>query len=93
MTYPLELFRRDVIKIPSRQLVNLIDGIYQLKWDMTPLKLKGLSDEAINDLERKETIIEAELMRRNFLNKTNYQDFQNWKKKMNFKRRAYFYNK
>jgi hypothetical protein len=55
----IESFRLQVYKIPSKNLVKLIEQIYEIKRSTNGYLYA-------NDLERKETIIEGELMRRKY---------------------------
>jgi hypothetical protein len=56
----IESFRLQVYKITSKNLVKLIEQIYEIKRSSNGYLFA-------NDLERKESIIEGELMRRKYL--------------------------
>ncbi len=84
LTIPLETFRARVYMVQSSQLVDLIKGIYDLKWTIRD----KISDESIHDLERKETICQTELQRRGYLTKQNHNDFRKMKQGQ-FKRRSF----
>lgn len=72
---PVASLRRQVLSIASRNLVQLIDGIYELKYTLRD----RIPDESICDLERKETIIQGELVRRGYLGKKDGQDYLKWR--------------
>lgn len=80
-----EAFQIQLYKIPSKQLVELIHKIYEFKWE----KGKYFDDETIMDIERKETKINAELMRRGYLKAKHYDDYFAWLKKINKKKRVW----
>lgn len=67
----VEAFEVQLFKIPSDQLVGLLKNIYELKWE----KGKNWPDDIIADIERKETKINRELMRRKHLTKKEYADY------------------
>lgn len=75
LTVPIESFRAQAPRIPSPQLLSLIRGIYEIKWNVRA----KLSDDAVGDLERKETICQYELQRRGYLTKKDYADFMKWR--------------
>ncbi len=78
-------FELQLHKIPTKQLVKLLEGIYNYKWDSG----KNWDLETVKNLERKETKINAELMRRGYLNKKEYKDYFAWLKKINYKKRTW----
>jgi hypothetical protein len=63
----------------------LLRGIYEFKWEFG----KNFSDDQIMDLERKETRINKELKRRNYLGKYNRGEFNDYMKKINYKKRVF----
>ena len=73
---PIDSFRRQVRQISGPNLKGLIRGIYDLKYTVRD----GILDSQILDLERKETIIQAEMMRRGYLTKKEAQEYQIWRK-------------
>jgi len=81
----IEMFRLQLYKIGSRTLVSLIKQIYELKWSQG----QKWSQEKINDIERKETIIMAELNRRKELNKNNMHEYQEMINKINKMKRIF----
>lgn len=66
-------------------LKGLLRGIYELKWSSG----KDWPDDIIMDIERKETKINREMMRRGFLNKKDYEDYFSWLKKINTGKRQF----
>jgi len=59
--------------------------IYDFKWS----KGKYFSDEQIIELERKESKIVKELMRRKYLTKSDSGDFQKHLNSMNFRKKTF----
>ena len=85
MSISQEAFKLQLYKISSEELVNLIEQIYQFKWEYG----KHFSDDKIMDIERKETKINAELMRRGYLKSKDYDDYLAWLRKINHKKRVF----
>lgn len=80
-----EAFRLQLYRIPSKNLVKLLEEIYKFKWENG----KDFNDETIMDIERKETKINAELMRRGYLKSKDYHDYFAWLAKINKKKRVF----
>lgn len=80
-----EAFQLQLYKISSGQLIDLIRQIYEFKWENG----KDFPEPVIMDLERKETKINAELMRRNVLTGRDYDDYFTWIRKINKKKRVW----
>ena len=72
-------FERIAHKVSTSQLKQLITTLYALKWDVG----SKWPDAQIADVERKETKIMGILMQRGFLTKKDYNDFYDWRNKMN----------
>jgi len=85
LTISLEEFTREIGKISSDTLVSLIRGLYDFKWESG----KRFSNEQIMDIERKETRILTELKRRNYLNKSNQGEYNDFFNRVNFKKRLF----
>jgi hypothetical protein len=67
------------------QLKKTYEQIYDAKWGT---QAKYFTDEQIMDLERKETAILRELQTRKYLDDQSKQDYLDWWKKMNYKKRS-----
>jgi len=76
LEYPVEDLRRSAHKISISQIKSLYRGIYTFKWEHAG----KLGAEQIADIERKETILFAEMQRRRYMNKKETVDFYNWLK-------------
>ncbi len=87
ITTNLEDFEKKLLSIQIPNLLRLIEGIAKLV--RTASLDKSLPDECILDLLRKETKITAELMRRGYLKKEEYQQFEAWRKGLGYKKRFY----
>lgn len=72
---PIDSLRRQVASISGPNLRNLIRGIYELKYTIRD----GFSDTQVLDLERKESIIQAEMQRRGYLGKKDAADYMTWR--------------
>jgi hypothetical protein len=82
----IEAFRMQVPFVSFGNLKKLLEDIYEIKRSSNGYLY-------VNDLERKETIIEAELMRRGKLqhksNPEDFKDYTNMKFKTFFKKRFF----
>ena len=83
----IDQFRLEIFKLTVSQLKQLIEGVYEFKRTINnPINADVL------DLERKESIIESELMRRGYFkpkaNPNEVIDYNQWKRKM-FKRKLF----
>jgi hypothetical protein len=80
--------RLQIYALSVSQIKQLIGGIYEYK-----RSIKDPTDEIVMDLERKETILEAELIRRGYFlpkkNQGELQDYNTWKLKMASKKRLF----
>ncbi len=76
LTISQENFAREIHKLSFQTLKQLITGIYDVKKTL----LYKHDGQIVNDIERKETKIWAELQRRGIDIKGN--DFQLWMKKL-----------
>lgn len=85
MKMSVEYFRLVSYKISTSQLKSLIKQIYDLKWS----EGNNFSFQDTCDLERKETIINQILMERGYLNKSIYDEYFGFLKKINFKKKVY----
>lgn len=85
-TISADALRLEVYKISNNQIKRLMEEIYELK-------RSSLGNYIALDLERKETILEAELMRRKYLmpkaKPEELQDYHDWKFKFKNKRRIF----
>ena len=81
----VEAFELQLPRLHIDVLKNLLRGIYELKWE----KGKNWPDDIIMDIERKETKINRELMRRGFLKSKDYEDYFAWLKKINTGKRHF----
>ena len=83
LTISQEAFSIQIHKIPTPQLKNLIEQIYELKRD------KGymFSESQVCDIERKETKINSELMNRGYLKSVDYEEYFQWLKSMQKRKR------
>ena len=79
LTVSLEDFQVQVYKITTKNLVSLLEGIVQVKWEYG----KTFTDEQICDIERKHSKIEHELIRREYLGKADRQQYNEWFAKIN----------
>lgn len=70
--------RLQVYKLHVEQIKRLIQAIYDYKRNM-----RTVMTGDVLDLERKETILEAELSRRGYLNPKENEDYHKWKFKQN----------
>jgi hypothetical protein len=80
-----EAFKMQLFKLSNKQLVNLLESIYKLKTEYGHI----MNNDEIIDLERKETKLNAELMRRGFLKKSDYDDYFKWLKTINKKKKVW----
>ena len=78
-------FERELPRISTSGLVSLLKNVYEFKWE----KGKRFSVEQMIDIERKETKINAELMRRKYLGQKDYKEYFEFLKKINYKKRMY----
>lgn len=74
LEYPVEDLRKGVIKFSISTIKTLYRGIYDFKWNHAG----KLGVEQITDIERKETILFAELQRRSYMTKKDTVDFYKW---------------
>lgn len=80
-----EAFGIQLFRLPIDQLVNLLKEIYDLKTTYGHV----MNNDEIIDIERKETKINAELMRRKHLTKKDYADYFSWLKTINRKKKVW----
>lgn len=84
-TISVEKFRLEIYRLSFAQLKSLMRGIYEYKRNIAIP-----ADADIIDLERKESIIEKELLRRGSHNpkfkKEEYEDHRKWKRSLIKKR-------
>lgn len=85
MKISVESFGLMLYNIPTSQLKSLLKQIYELKWS----KGKDFSIEQTCDLERKESLINSELMERKYLTQKEYTDYFGFLKSINKKKRVY----
>jgi hypothetical protein len=80
-----EEFQSKLYNISDKNLMSLLYEIYELKntqgkkWNM----------DIICDIERKETKINAELMKRGYLDKKDYADYFKMLNKINYKKKVF----
>lgn len=67
-------------------LKKTYEQIYEFKWGT---QSKYFSQETIMDLERKESLILKELQTRKYLDDQSKEDYLNWWRKMNYKKRSH----
>ena len=84
-TISQEAFKIQLFKLSNKQLLELLESIYGLKTSYGHV----MRDDEVQDIERKETKINAELMRRGFLKKSDYEDYFGWLKKINRKKKVW----
>jgi len=80
-----EALELQLYKIPAKNLVKMIEDIYEYKWTHG----KFFTVDRMKDIEKKETKILAELQRRNYFTKKENQQYFDWIKKLNYKKRLY----
>lgn len=80
-----EAFELQLYKIPTGNLIQLYKELLQFKWDFC----KDFSHDKICDIERKDSMIQKELMRRKILTKANRDDFMIMTRKLNYKKRKF----
>jgi len=85
MTITPEMFELQIHKVSTSQLKDLLKNIYELKWN----KGKMFSMDKIMDIERKETKIVKELMRRGYLTKRDQASFQKFLDTENFRKKVF----
>jgi len=85
LTVDVERFREQVHKVGTKTLLNLFTTLMDLKWEAK----NRVSDDQVLDIARKESIIQGELQRRGYINKRNKQEFEEWYKKINFRKGVY----
>jgi len=66
-----EDFLKQIYRISSQNLVKLLYEIYELKHD----RGQFWDESTMMDIERKETKINAELIRRGYLDKKGYEEY------------------
>ena len=81
LTISPEEFRQKVYNITTRNLVTLFEGLMQFKWE----NCSKISDDLMLSLERKHSIIQAELTRRG----EDMKEFDAYYKKLNYKKRLF----
>ena len=84
-TISQEAFKMQLFKFSNKQLLELLENIYQLKTTYGNV----MNTDEVQDIERKETKINAEMMRRGFLKKSDYEDYFNWLKTVNKKKKVW----
>lgn len=72
LTLPLDSLQKEVRSLPWKKIRSLLVAIYEFKWE----HLRGLPDEMVHDTERRESILEGELVRRGIMTAENRQDFR-----------------
>ena len=81
-----DTLRLEVYKLTISQIKRLIEQIYEHK-------RSSIGNSLIYDLERKETVLEGEMIRRGYLKHKrrpgDLQDYNNWKFKKQFKKRIF----
>jgi hypothetical protein len=80
-----EQFELQIYKISSRNLISLLRELIEYKWDYG----KHFSQSEIEDIERKDSIIQKELMRRGLVTKENLDSFMQYMKLFNYKKRVF----
>ena len=85
LTISVQAFELQLFKMSNGKLKEIIKMIYNAKWE----KGKDFSDAQIMELERKETKILAEMQRRGYFKKADNQDYFDWIKTINKKRRQW----
>lgn len=80
-----EAFELQLYKIPTRALLSLYRELLQFKWEHG----RNFSHDKICDIERKDSLIQKELMKRGFLTKENRDEFVKMTRKLNFKKRRF----
>ena len=80
-----EVFGMQLFKFSTSQLVDLLKQIYDLKTTYGHV----MNHDEVIDIERKETKINAELMRRKHLTKADYADYFSWLRKINRKKKVW----
>lgn len=81
LTVTVSEFRKKVYQITTRNLAILFKGLIEFKWENG----KNLPDEQLIDLERKHSVIQAELTRRG----EDMKSFDAYYKKLNYKKRLF----
>ena len=76
LTAPLVNLRQAVPAIKSPKIVDLIRNIYAEKWDLRAKFGENIPTELILDLERRETILQKELVRRGYLTAEEWTDYR-----------------
>jgi DNA phosphorothioation-dependent restriction protein DptG len=82
LTIDREKFRSDITKLSFGTLKNLLEELFVFIKSNVPY----LTKDQLIDLERKQTIIWAELQRRGKLTKDDYTEFYAWLYKKHAKR-------
>lgn len=79
-------FRLQLPRMGISALKRVYEQIYAAKWGANA---KHFTLEQIIDLERKETAILRELQTRKYLGDASKEDYLNWWRKMNYKKRSH----
>lgn len=82
MKISIESFRLQIYKINSKVLVSLLKRCEEIKCDMR----NRMSLPQLKDINRKQTIIQAELQRRKYLNKKNWQEMERMLQRQYFRK-------
>ena len=85
LTISRDQFQGELYKIGTKNLVGLLEGLVKFKWEYG----KYWPDEQINDMERKHSMIEKELQRRGYLDKSSRGQYNDWMKSINRKKRIW----